>query len=68
MKDYLNVIITSPDGEREWQRQGIAVPRTGDEVIIRDDNGLIFMEGIVKNVCWSYRTESAGAVVSVWLE
>lgn len=67
MKEYLNVCITSPDGKREWQGQGIAVPRVGDDITVRDGIGEIYLEGQVDNVHWGYRTDGLGAVVSIWL-
>jgi hypothetical protein len=68
MKEYLNVIITSPDGERSWSRQGIAVPRVGDQITVRDEDGKAYIEGDVEIVHWGYSTNGAGAVVSVWLK
>lgn len=69
MKDYLSVIITSPDGEHQWQGQGIAAPRLGDDITVRHNtDDVILFCGRVSNVHWQYRANMLGAVVSVWLE
>lgn len=68
MREYLCVIIISPDGSKEWQGQGIAVPRKGEDIIIRDSAREEVFSGEVKNVCWSYREGELGVVVTVFLK
>lgn len=67
MREYLNVIITSPDGKREVQRASIVVPSVGDSITVRDNLDDPYIEGFVSEVHWSYRRDYDGVVVSVWL-
>jgi hypothetical protein len=71
MTPSFTLIITSPDGEREWQGAAIAAPRIGDDVTVRDEAGERFIDGQVEAVHWGFRKGShslaPGPVASVWL-
>lgn len=71
MREYLSVSIISPDKTQTegWQGQGIVVPRKGDYVKVRIPlKGDVIFEGEVEDVCWTYRKDHLGVVVSVYLK
>lgn len=69
----VTLIVTSPCGTKQWQRESDAVPNVGNGFTCRNSgSGEIAFCGIVSDVHWEARqsaegTDLPGMIVSVWL-
>lgn len=68
--EYANVIITSPDQQKNWSGHLAHIPRIGETVTCREYDGVeIMFTGVVEDVHMEIRTAKPKMqVISVWLK
>lgn len=65
-KDLLRVRIIGPDGQ-QWYQDCIAVPRSGEQVIVMGASGEVAWEGVVDQVSWGVPQQAGGMIAIVQL-
>lgn len=68
MSDHIHINVLAANGT-DWRRRVPAVPRVGDHMSIRTEDGQkILAVGVVSAVLWQLRQDKDGAAITISLK